>query len=177
LASTVPRWNEVRVGTWQAFSGALEEVLDGYTDPPIYVFRGQANAAWSLRPSLSRHLQDVQDRESAHDIERHLEEQFNAQAALFPETKNVLPFLFAAGRTEVWAFMQHHSCATRLLDWTASAFVAAYFAVCELPEEAGALFVVAPQALNQYAEHQSTNLELSDEQLVDMGMPDRVTFT
>jgi len=157
--------------------GALEESLDGYTDPPIYVFRGQADATWSLQPSLSRRLQDVEGRKAAHDIEQHLEAEFKAQAALFPETNSILPFLFSAGRTEVWAFMQHHSCATRLLDWTASAFVAVYFAVSELPEKDGALFVVAPQALNQYAEQQSMSSDLSDEQLVDLSIPDRVTFT
>ena len=171
-------WDEFRVSSWHAFSEALEEALDGYNDPPCYVFRGQANAAWPLEPSLSRRLRDVHNRASAHQIERQLEDEFKAQAALFPETSSVWPFLMAAGRTEAWAFMQHHSCATRLLDWTASAFVAAYFAVNELPEQDGALFVVAPAALSQYIseKHPAWN-GISDQLLVSEDVPDLVTFT
>lgn len=140
----------MRVSSWSQFVGALEEVLDGYNEPPTYVFRGQADAAWLLEPSLARRLRDVFDRASAHAIEQHLEDEFKAQAALFPETKTIWPFLVKAGQTKVWALMQHRSCATRLLDWTASAFVAAYFAVNELPKKNGALFVVAPPALKKY---------------------------
>ena len=172
------KWNEVPVASWQEFTEALEPMLDAYNDPPTYVFRGQADSSWPLEPSLLRRLRDVQDRAGAHEIERHIESEFKAQAALFPETQSVWPFIGAVGRTEVWAYMQHHSCATRLLDWTASAFVAAYFAVNELPKRDGALFVVAPDALEQHiAQTEPALREVSDDRLVDMAMPDRVIFT
>lgn len=170
-------WNEINVNSWRRLSDALEEVLDGYRDPPTYLFRGQADASWSLRPSLTRRLEHVEDRAAAHDIEHHLEAQFKAQAALFPETQSVLPFLFAAGRTEAWAFMQHHNCATRLLDWTASAYVGAYFSVHEYPDKPGALYVVAPEALSQHAEQTGLGRTFSDEDLVNPELRDRVTFT
>lgn len=159
---------------WHDFVGALEEPRDGYRTPPTYLYRGQADSSWPLEPSLLRCLRNVEGRASALDIERLLEEEFKAQAALFPETKSVLlPFFSGVGRTTVWAYMQHHSCATRLLDWTASPFVAVYFAVNEQPEEDGALFVVAPAALQEY----SGKRDFTDDDLVDPDAPERVTFT
>jgi hypothetical protein len=178
LAGTQLKWHEVQVDSWHAFSDALEEALDGYNEPPTYVFRGQADSTWLLEPSLLRRLRDVQNRASAHEIELHLEEEFKAQAALFPETKSMWPILGAAGRTNAWAFMQHHCCATRLLDWTSSPFVAAYFAVNELPDRDGALFVVAPAALEQHiAETDPALSDIADHHFVDTSIPDRVTFT
>jgi hypothetical protein len=120
-------WNEIVVRTWQEFTEALEPVLAGYGVPATYVFRGQANASWSLEPSLSRQIRAVPDRASAREIEQLLENEFMAQAALFPETQNVLPVLLHQEHIEWWAYMQHHNCPTRLLDWTASAFIGAYF--------------------------------------------------
>lgn len=122
-------WNEVNVASWQQFTDALEPVLDAYKGhiPPVHVFRGQPDASWLLEPSLLRQLRSVEDPVAARNIEELLETEFTAQASLFPETESVWLALLAAGKTEVWAFMQHHGCPTRLLDWTASAYVAAYF--------------------------------------------------
>jgi FRG domain-containing protein len=129
-------------------------MLDAYRVPPTYVFRGQADASWPLEPSLLRRMRSVTNRGYAHEIEQLLENEFMAQGALFPEVRSVWPVLLAAPRIERWAFMQHHSCPTRLLDWTASAFVAAYFAVEQFPYTDGAIFAAAPDALRQFMETQ-----------------------
>jgi hypothetical protein len=48
-----------------------------------------------------------------------------------------------------WLFlMQHYRLPTRLLDWTESAMIAAFFAVNDHPEEDGALWALNPFALN-----------------------------
>ena len=134
-------WNEISVTSWREFTDALEEVLDAYKGhiPPVYVFRGQPDASWLLEPSLLRELRSVGDPGAARKIEELLETEFSAQASLFPETQVVWLALLAAGRTELWAYMQHHGCPTRLLDWTASAYVAAYFAISQFPDRDGAV--------------------------------------
>lgn len=173
-------WNEILVKSWQEFIDALEPVLDAYKGhvPPVYVFRGQANASWLLEPSLLRQLRSVHDPVAARKVEELLETEFTAQAALFPETATVWLALLGAEKTELWAYMQHHGCSTRLLDWTASAYVAAYFAVNQLPEHDGALFVVAPAAIDQYVKKYSPHLEqVTDGSLIDPSSPERVVFT
>lgn len=173
-------WKEVVVRTWQEFIDALEPMLDAYRVPPTYVFRGQSDASWPLEPSFLRCMRGVTDRVFAQEIEQLLEKEFMAQASLFPEVRNVCSILFAAPSIERWAYMQHHSCPTRLLDWTASAFVAAYFAVEQSPHTDGAIFVVAPEALNQLmrtGKEASSQVHIPHEALTDLGAPDRVTFT
>ena len=173
-----PEWNEFPVGSWQQFTDALEPLLDAYRVPPTYVFRGQPDASWLLEPSLLRRLRGLGDRRHAHEIEQLLESEFIAQASLFPEVRTVSSVLLAAGHAERWAYMQHHSCPTRLLDWTASPFVAAYFAIEQCPDKDGAIFAVAPDALGQYAKRQNpAMIEITDDALVDPGAPDRVAFT
>lgn len=173
-------WIEAKVTSWTEFTNALEPVLDAYKGhvPPVYVFRGQADASWLLEPSLLRQLRSVRGPGVARGIEELLENEFRAQASLFPETESVWLALLAAGRTELWAYMQHHGCPTRLLDWTASAYVAAYFAVEQLPERDGAIFVVGAAALEQYVARCNPQLaEVTDDRLIDPSTPERVLFT
>lgn len=173
-------WNEVNVTSWPEFTQALEPLLDAYKGhvSPAYVFRGQADACWSLEPSLLRQLRSVGDPAAARGIEELLENEFTAQASLFPETESVWLALLAAGRTELWAYMQHHGCPTRLLDWTASAYVATYFAVDQLPDCDGAIFVVRAKAIDQYVERFHPEMaEVTDDRLLDPSTPERVVFT
>jgi hypothetical protein len=94
-----------------------------------HCFRGQASAAWGLVPSIyrgasriGRPLQAVEGTELA-QIERDVYRQFSLHARRFlPPMVN--------GWDEI-AIAQHHGVPTRLLDWTLSPFVAAYFALME----------------------------------------------
>jgi hypothetical protein len=139
------------VATWTDFTGSLEAVLDSYRNPPTYIFRGQADAKWDLKPSLLRRLEHIESRKEQLKIEAWLTEEFLSQAALFPETSAVWEQLIQSQRSvERWAYMQHHGCVTRLLDWTASPYIAAYFAVAECLDRPGAIFVVAPGAVHSY---------------------------
>ena len=179
MGTSTLQWPVIAVSDWYEFIEALEATRDSFRLPATYIFRGQADSSWSLKPSLLRRMGDVKDRAFAREVEQFLEEEFMGQAHLFPETRDVWHSIdVAATRVHTWGFMQHHSCPTRLLDWTSSAFVAAYFTVDQLPDTDGALFIVAPQVVHQYFEQQNPLLaSITDDLLFDPTTPDCVGFT
>ena len=172
-------WPEIRVKDWYDFFNALEETLDAFRLPATYIFRGQADSSWFLKPSLLRRMSGIKDRAFAREVEQFLEKEFVGQAHLFPETRDVWHALDGAATwVHTWEFMQHYSCPTRLLDWTSSAYVATYFAVDQLPEKDGALFIVAPEAVHMYFERQNPKLaSITDDLLFDPSSPNCVGFT
>lgn len=83
---------------------------------PRWLFRGQADAAWPLAPSVHRGYTPQQ--------ERYLTNEFRVRARSryysCPMSDDYPGWL---------ALMQHYGLPTRLLDWTYSPLIAAFFAV------------------------------------------------
>src|SRR6266542_4214647 len=100
-----------------SFSKWLQPGLPG-------LFRGQSNASWSIRPSIERHLSTV---DQGSDVwisdEYYSIRDFQRKAPLYTQ------HLPEKGDWISWiAMIQHHGGKTRLIDFTYSRYIAAYFA-------------------------------------------------
>jgi hypothetical protein len=124
------------IGNWREFY----EVVAG----PAYknwIFRGQSNAEWPLYSALSRYIKDhgVHPKAWAKQ-EYRIINIFKRKAHLFldhvPDEDDDFQWL---------ALTQHHGAPTRLLDFTWSPFVAAFFALERATKDAAvwALFIPA----------------------------------
>lgn len=111
---------EQRLSSWSEFVALV-------TAPQFegWAFRGQEDATWPLNPSLSRYLRDfvpnvstwASQEERSIRIFRRKAHHFIADPSELQDTLHCV------------AHMQHHGAPTRLLDFTKSPFVAAFFAL------------------------------------------------
>ncbi len=102
--------------TWSEFSTRLEALR------PNRLFRGQKDAEWGLCTSLERYTPASL---SSKDVEAAIVAEFEKRVDLHVAGRNSADIL------ELLARMQHWGAPTRLLDFTASPYIAAYFAVEE----------------------------------------------
>ncbi|WP_426008087.1 FRG domain-containing protein [Aeromonas salmonicida] len=106
--------------------------LDRFIDsmPRSTLFRGVSNKEYTLVPSLFRH----KEIDNIDKIERDLMWFFKTQAK---------PYLNLIPKTDLdWLVVaQHHGLPTRLLDWSLSPLVACFFAVNDLSDTDGAIFI------------------------------------
>ncbi len=122
-------------------------------------FRGHASTRWKLQPSLYRGLHDFMHE----DLERWSRERtmfVQFQSAAYSRSTD-LP-----AQTEIskWlCLMRHYGLSTRLLDWSKSPLVAAYFALLEKPYKTPTIWILNPSALNEYEETVAPVLTLRDE--------------
>ncbi|MEP7342510.1 MAG: FRG domain-containing protein, partial [Acidobacteriota bacterium] len=112
-----------------------------------FFFRGQVNhdRFWRLEPSLFRQLKNRKDDlPRSFEIEQDARKEFESQVHLhmnpsaLPDPGDWLGW---------WALMQHYGAPTRLLNWTASPYVAAYFAVESGDDTDGLMWVLNDWAL------------------------------
>jgi hypothetical protein len=105
-----------------------------------WAFRGHSNAEWPLYSSLSRYLKDYGIHRAAWvNQEERIGRIFRRKAHLFldhvPDEADAFQWL---------ALMQHHGAPTRLLDFTWSPFVAAFFALERATKDAAVWAVFVP---------------------------------
>jgi hypothetical protein len=116
----LPEPRTVAFDSWAEFQDFVAD--PGYRN---WAFRGQADARWPLHSSLSRYLLDHRIHRDAWPIqEERIGRIFRRKGHLFldhiPDEDDAFQWL---------ALMQHHGAPTRLLDFTWSPFVAAFFAL------------------------------------------------
>lgn len=100
-------------------------------------WRGHAVAGWRLVPGVYRYT-----------LDRHLEwaatTEFLQRA---PSRRRELPPRSDRG---AWLYMmQHYRLPTRLLDWTESVLIAAFFACIDRPDSDATIWALNPNALNE----------------------------
>lgn len=97
--------------------GDLSHEVKALRDTNIrWLFRGQADAGWDLKPSVYREYSPQQERYFTNEFRVRARSRYYA----CPENDDYSGWL---------ALMQHYGLPTRLLDWTYSPLVAAFFAV------------------------------------------------
>jgi len=146
---------EKRLKTWAGFAGAVAEIRkqygyhedrfkDGrsYQRPNIVLFRGQSDASWAIETTLERHTTESFTIEQYRDYAcRCRPELESVTGRTWPvsvppppeETEADLSCLSPIERgtepdVEYWVYLRHHGFPSPLLDWSASPYVAAYFA-------------------------------------------------
>jgi len=137
---------ELEINNWQQFTSIAEKLdLAGMGNVP-YVFRGHANKEWNLTPTLLRNL-NLEDKsiDEVLEIEKHSLSEFKSQAHIHLSSNELS---LTKDSISWWTVMQHYGAPTRLLDWSKSIFVAAYFAVTEHLDEHGAIWLVHTGSLN-----------------------------
>lgn len=140
-------YDAVTIHSWRDLTDKIEE-LEVYKNSLIWYLRGQADADWQLRPSFLRIIgDDCPDAQRALEIEDLALKLFQSQAHLYLKPDLIDQNSWAC--IAWWSLMQHYSCPTRLLDWTRSPYVAAYFAVNQQCNRDGAIWLFAAPALEQ----------------------------
>lgn len=125
----------VPVSRWSEFV-AHTDACEGWA------FRGQVSAQWPLVPSLTRRLQQFSPEQRLWPLrEQRAMRIFRRKAHVHLADRSALE-----DDLRSLALMQHHGAATRLLDFTKSPFVAAFFAL-ESASEDVAVFALNTPAL------------------------------
>jgi len=128
---------------WSEFKRDLLPELFGHGvfQSGYYLFRGMGNADWRLASSFDRRFASL-----PHDQRLRLWEELIGHWRRSCE-ENGVPSSVVHDDHKLWALGQHHGLPTRLLDWSTSPYVAAFFAfygwVLRLPQEFGQVVIWA----------------------------------
>jgi hypothetical protein len=148
-----PRILRRAIASWAEFVG----IIQGWPGFRNWCFRGQARAEWSLRSSLSRHIEVSKVTEPVWSLqESRIRRIFQRKSHLFLED---LP---EDDELEWLALMQHHGAPTRLLDFTWSPYVAAFFALERATGDAAIWAINLPLLWSIHERHRIGGVNMVD---------------
>lgn len=118
--------------------GDLIDVIEEIAGNEIYWYRGHGNKDWELIPSVQRSVYQGKEQYLANDF------YMKASVTLHekPDFRNYSAWL---------SIMRHYGLPTRVLDWTRSPLIAAYFAVDDWERRSnrdGCIWILSPSKLN-----------------------------
>ena len=117
-------------------------------------YRGQADAAWKLEPTIDRALPPHDDYTDRFAVEGAIVQEFRKETCRFfdPLETAFVGEQRAGVTTAVLSVMQHYGAPTRLLDWSYSPFVALYFACVHHADKDGAVWWFRRKPFNDLAD-------------------------
>jgi hypothetical protein len=105
-------------------------------------------------------------------LEERAREEFASQAHLGAS----FPLPPSNHKANWWPHMQHFGAPTRLLDWTESPYVAAYFACEQHLDKDGAVFIVHPFTVTKEVLGSNKTRDISDSVMMSENAPHSVFF-
>jgi hypothetical protein len=137
--SRTPIFQTVTLSSW--------EELHKFASRRGWLFRGERTTAWQLKTSLERCCDRVgvkpkMRRTIEGRIIREFRRAYHQFSPQVPERESTVEWL---------SIMQHHGAPSRLLDFTYSVYVAAYFAVEEADDDSVVWAINGPWALQRAA--------------------------
>ncbi|MBE1529297.1 hypothetical protein GGC65_003753 [Sphingopyxis sp. OAS728] len=115
--------SQVGCGSWAEFRGKIvtDFFADGLFRKGEYLFRGQGSDEWRLSTTFDRWFDGARAQKDV--VADQLLQEFAAECEL-----EEMPDSLRNDQMAMLGLGQHHGLPTRLLDWTESPFVAAFFA-------------------------------------------------
>lgn len=145
--------------TWQEFKRDYStDLYAGEFESGKYIFRGQANESWGLETSFDRLYAQVPYSKKK-EIEKELIDIFCTNCSRHIKGSNEFSTMDII---EKMSMAQHYGVPTRLLDWTYSPFIAAYFAFSTINHNACASQVAIWALLKKHDiwnSHQGVEIE------------------